>query len=52
MLLKLTKIGERESHFERDFLFGVLHDRGFLRPRGQNKHKHKVTVHTLRKYTR
>jgi hypothetical protein len=24
----------------------LLHTRSFLRPRGQNKHKHKVAIHT------
>jgi hypothetical protein len=39
MLLKLTKIGERESHFKEISYSGFYTIEGFLRPRGQNKHK-------------
>jgi hypothetical protein len=44
MLLELTKIDERESYF-REVSYS-----GFLRPGGQNKHKHKVTIHTQETY--
>jgi hypothetical protein len=48
MLLKLTKIGERESHFKEISYSGFYTIEGFLRPRGQHKQKdkHKAITHT------
>jgi hypothetical protein len=45
MLLKLTKIGERESHFKEISYPGFYTIEVFLRLRGQIKHMHKVTIH-------
>jgi hypothetical protein len=37
---------EGETYFWEVFYSGFYMTKGFVRPIGQNKHKHKVTTHT------
>jgi hypothetical protein len=58
MLLELTQMDERETHFREVFLFGVLHARGVCKAErpsqswAQSKthiqETHKTTVNTIR----
>jgi hypothetical protein len=51
MLLELTQMDERETHFREVFFYlGFYMPEGFVRLRGQVNHEH-IVQHTFKKHT-